>query len=194
VLTICYQSICEPEREYGYISTTDDYAAFSIKSCEIQVNSSQLISIVQQTPVGTLLNPTITPVLITDANGNIAVNTFDSKGYKFAVNGSAVAALVTVKLNNVWPDFVFKPTYQLPSLSEVKAYIDQSQHLPEIPSEQEIAKDGQNIGEMNKLLLNKVEELTLYLIEKGRQLKEQAAEFQKQNRRLMKLEGMMISK
>jgi hypothetical protein len=55
----------------------------------------------------------------------------------------------------------------------VKTYIDQNHHLPEIPSEQEVAKNGINLGEMNKLLLKKVEELTLYLIEKDKKEKEQ---------------------
>ncbi|NVM62199.1 hypothetical protein FHW88_000475 [Mucilaginibacter sp. SG538B] len=156
-----------------YIVSTQDWPAFSVKSCKLgNGGQSQLQTITSQTPTGTDITPAILPVLITDANGNIAINTFDSKGYKFAVNGSAVATSVTVKLNNVWPDYVFKPSYQLPSLSEVKTYIDQHQHLPEIPSEQEIAKDGQNLGEMNKLLLKKVEELTLYLIEKDRKEKE----------------------
>lgn len=100
------------------------------------------------------------------ATGNVGIGTTDTKGYKLGVNGSAIATSVTVKLNSAWPDYVFKPSYQLPALADVKSYIDKNQHLPEIPSEQEIAKDGQNLGEMNKLLLKKVEELTLYLIEK----------------------------
>jgi len=96
-------------------------------------------------------------------------------GYKFAVNGSAIATSITVMLKSNWPDYVFKPTYQLRPLTEVKEYIDQHQHLPEIPSADEIAKDGLNLGEMNKLLLKKVEELTLYLIEKDSEIKEQKA-------------------
>jgi hypothetical protein len=59
----------------------------------------------------------------------------------------------------------------------LKTYIDQNQHLPEIPSEQEILRDGQSLGEMNRLLLKKVEELTLYLIE----LKAEVSQLQKQN-------------
>lgn len=90
-------------------------------------------------------------------------------GYKLAVNGSAIATAVFVKLYSAWPDYVFKPTYKLPSLSDVKSYIDQNQHLPEIPSADEIAKEGLNLGEMNKLLVKKVEELTLYLIEKDKE-------------------------
>ncbi|SDP94770.1 hypothetical protein SAMN05428975_3992 [Mucilaginibacter sp. OK268] len=155
-----------------YIIITQDYPAISIKSFKLPSNNGQLQAIVQQAPIGTDVTPVLLPVMITDANGNIALNTYDSKGYKFAVNGSAIATSMTVKLNSAWPDYVFKKDYQLPSLSDVKAYIDQNQHLPEIPSEQQIAKEGLNLGEMNKLLMKKVEELTLYLIEKDKKEKE----------------------
>jgi hypothetical protein len=123
------------------------------------------------TPAMSLLTAN-TRRLTIDYYGNVGVNTTDTKGYKFAVNGTAVATAVTVKLNANWPDYVFKKDYTLPALSDVKAFIDQNQHLPEIPSEQEIAKNGQNLGEMNKLLLKKVEELTLYLIENQKQINE----------------------
>lgn len=66
---------------------------------------------------------------------------------------------------NGWSDYVFISKYNLPSFSWVKAYINKSQHLPEVPSEQEVLKNGINLGERNKLLLKKVEELTLYLIQ-----------------------------
>jgi hypothetical protein len=152
-----------------YVVVTNDYPAISIKSYKLPSTNGQLQAIVEQTPVGTDITPAIVPVLITDGNGNIALNTYDAKGYKLAVNGPAIATAMTVKLNSNWPDYVFKKDYTLPALSDVKAFIDQNQHLPEIPSEQDIAKDGQNLGEINKLLLKKVEELTLYLIEKDKQ-------------------------
>jgi hypothetical protein len=100
-----------------------------------------------------------------DKDGNVSVGTSEAKGYTFAVNGSAIATSVTVKLNSIWPDYVFKPHYVLPSLSSVSSFIKEHQHLPEIPSEQEIIKNGLDLGEMNKLLMKKVEELTLYAIE-----------------------------
>ncbi|NVM62172.1 hypothetical protein FHW88_000448 [Mucilaginibacter sp. SG538B] len=109
---------------------------------------------------------------INDNGMSIGTQTMPS-GYKLAVNGSAIVTSLIIKLNSNWPDYVFKPTYQLPSLAEVKSYIDQNQHLPEIPSADEIAKDGLNVGEMNKLLMKKVEELTLYLIEKDDKEQEQ---------------------
>jgi hypothetical protein len=101
--------------------------------------------------------------------GNVAIGTTDPQGHKLAVNGDIIATKITVKPYGNWPDFVFKPTYNLPSLSEVKSYIDQNQHLPDMPSAATVEKDGQDIGEMNKLLLKKVEELTLYVIEKDKQ-------------------------
>ncbi|WP_184550888.1 hypothetical protein [Mucilaginibacter sp. FT3.2] len=102
--------------------------------------------------------------LTIDQNGNIGINTTDTKYYRLAVNGSMIANSVTVKAYP-WADYVFKSEYRLRPLAEVKAYIDRNQHLPEIPSAQEVAANGVNLGEMNTLLLKKVEELTLYLIE-----------------------------
>ncbi|WPU95631.1 hypothetical protein SNE25_08880 [Mucilaginibacter sabulilitoris] len=117
--------------------------------------------------------------------GNVGVGVIDTKGYKLAVNGGVIATAVTVKLNSDWPDYVFKRDYKLPSLAAVKTYIDQHQHLPEIPSEQEIVKKGLDLGEMNKVLVKKVEELTLYLLE---QKEETAKQAQLQEARIKHLE------
>ncbi|MDN3581381.1 hypothetical protein [Mucilaginibacter flavus] len=104
--------------------------------------------------------------------GNVGINTIDTKGYKFAVNGNAIATSMTVKLYANWPDFVFKPDYELPALTDIKTYIDQNHHLPEIPSEQEVAQNGLNLGEMNRLLLKKMEEMTLYMVEAKEEINE----------------------
>jgi hypothetical protein len=88
-----------------------------------------------------------------------------------SVNGNIRSKEVKVELNN-WPDYVFKPTYILPTLTEVKTYIDKNHHLPEMPSEAEVKENGINLGEMVKLQTKKIEELTLYLIEKDRLDKE----------------------
>jgi len=108
------------------------------------------------------------------ALGNVGIGTVNPQN-KLDVNGTIHSKQVNVDLNG-WPDYVFKKDYQLPSLQEVKTYIDQNHHLPEMPSEQQVAKDGLNLGEMNKLLTKKVEELTLYLIEKDNKDKEQTAQ------------------
>lgn len=86
-----------------------------------------------------------------------------------ATDGSVHAKAFYVTLNN-WPDYVFSPTYQLPELSQVKYYIDQYHHLPDMPSTSDVAQNGLNVGETEKILTRKVEELTLYLVDKDEQL------------------------
>lgn len=63
-----------------------------------------------------------------------------------------------------WPDHVFKTGYNLMSLDEVASFVEANKHLPGVPSEEEVANNGVNVGEMNATLLQKVEELTLYMI------------------------------
>lgn len=94
--------------------------------------------------------------------GKVGIGTI-TPDTKLAVNGTIHAQAVKVDLIG-WPDYVLKPAYSLKPLSEVKSYIDQNHHLPEMPSEKEVADKGVDLGEMNKLLTKKVEELTLYLI------------------------------
>lgn len=103
-------------------------------------------------------------------NGNVGIGITHPQN-KLDVNGTIHTKAVLIDLNG-WADYVFKPSYLLRPLTEVKAFIDQNQHLPEVPSEQEIVKKGLNVGEMNKLLMKKVEELTLYLIENQKQINE----------------------
>ena len=89
--------------------------------------------------------------------------------YRLSVNGKVRAESVKVYTN--WADFVFESDYNLPTLSEVESYIDQNGHLKDIPSAEEVEQNGIELGEMNKLLLQKIEELTLYLIEKDKEIK-----------------------
>jgi len=106
-----------------------------------------------------------------DYQGNIGIGTTSiPSAYKLAVNGAAIATSMTVKLYADWPDYVFKKNYHLLALSEVKTYIDKNQHLPNMPSEAEVAKNGINLGEIVKVQTKKIEELTLYLIEKDKQV------------------------
>jgi hypothetical protein len=104
--------------------------------------------------------------------GYVGIGTTDTHGFAFAVNGSAIATSMTVKLYANWPDYVFKPEYHLVPLNEIKTYIDRNQHLPDMPSEAEVTKNGINLGEMNTLLTKKVEELTLYAIEQKEEIEQ----------------------
>jgi hypothetical protein len=108
---------------------------------------------------------------IIDDTGNAGIGT-STPDAKLTVNGTVHAKEVKVN-TNILPDYVFDKEYNLTSLKDVKAYIDKNHHLPEIPSAQQVAKDGLNLGEMNTRLLKKIEELTLYLIEKDTELKKQ---------------------
>lgn len=72
---------------------------------------------------------------------------------------------------STWSDFVFHKNYVLRSLAEVEQFIKEKRHLPDVPSAQKVAKDGYSQHEMNKILLQKVEELTLYVIELEKQVK-----------------------
>jgi hypothetical protein len=112
--------------------------------------------------------------------GNVGIGTTDNAAwqlatstYKLAVEGKIITEEVTVKLRANWPDYVFNPKYTLMPLTDVKSYIDKNHHLPDMPTAAQVEKDGLNLGEMNKLLLKKVEELTLYLIEKDKNEQQQ---------------------
>ena len=96
--------------------------------------------------------------------GNVGIGTI-SPDAKLAVSGQVHAQEVKVSIAVPGPDYVFDKNYKLSSLEEIKNYIDQNKHLPEIPSAKEMEKNGIQLGEMNMLLLKKIEELTLYVIE-----------------------------
>ena len=81
-----------------------------------------------------------------------------------AVNGKIEAKGIKVVPAATWPDYVFAENYKLPSLTEIEQFIKANKHLPEIPSEQEVKRDGVELSDMNIKLLKKVEELTLYII------------------------------
>ncbi len=104
--------------------------------------------------------------------GNVSIGTNDSKGYKFAVKGDMIAEKVVVKLHADWPDFVFAKKYGLMPLDEVETFIEKNHHLPNIPSAKEVEEKGIDLGEMNAALLQKVEELTLYVIELKKEIED----------------------
>jgi len=101
-------------------------------------------------------------------SGNVGIGTMEPQE-KLVVKGKILAEEIKVQAIN-WPDYVFKPEYQLPSLAETEQYILNNGHLPEVPKATEVEANGVSLGEMNKILLKKVEELTIHLIEKEKQL------------------------
>ncbi|MFH6985804.1 hypothetical protein [Marinoscillum luteum] len=106
-------------------------------------------------------------------NHKVAIGTTDFSGnHRLRVEGSIGAREIKVEGGPGWSDFVFKNDYKLRTLEEVEQHISEKGHLPEIPSEAEVAENGINLGEMNAKLLQKIEELTLYLIEQNKEIKE----------------------
>lgn len=95
----------------------------------------------------------------------------------FQVNNDGVVRSreIIVNLQQAWPDYVFKPDYELTPLNQVEEFITKNGHLPNVPSAEVVEKDGVELGEMNRILLEKVEELTLHLIEQQKMLQAQAA-------------------
>lgn len=91
------------------------------------------------------------------------------------VPGKVKATEVKV-ISNVWADYVFDSTYNLRSLTEVKNYINENKHLPGIANAKEIKENGLSLGEMQQKQMEKIEELTLYLIKQDEQIKELKSE------------------
>ncbi|CAM4005435.1 MULTISPECIES: hypothetical protein [Flavobacterium] len=131
-------------------------------------------------------NPT--PAIEIWKNNNVTMSYYDwgkvgigtnNPDAKLTVNGDIHAKEVRIDLN-IAPDYVFekyydgystlKSDYKMPTLQEVEAYTKENKHLPEVPSAQEIKENGLKLGEMNAILLQKVEELTLYLIEQNKEI------------------------
>lgn len=92
--------------------------------------------------------------------------------FALAVQGGVVSTKVSVLDIDSWPDFVFGNNYKLMNLYELEQYINANQHLPEVPSAEEVSASGIDLGEMNAILLQKVEELTLHIIELQKQIDE----------------------
>jgi len=113
-----------------------------------------------------------------EANGNVGIGTDNPHGYKLAVNGYAIAEDFTVAEYNDWPDFVFTPKYHILSLNELDNFIQQYGHLPGIPTADDVKENGIKLGEINRKLLQKVEELTLYIIEQDKKIKAMEKEIQ----------------
>ena len=115
--------------------------------------------------------------------GNVGIGTSQiPSGYKLAVNGKIICEEVKVKLHTAWPDFVFRPEYKLMSLDELKKFISINNHLPDIPTRAQVEQDGNSVGDMQSKLLQKIEELTLYVLEQNEMLKM----LQKHNNELIK--------
>ena len=125
-------------------------------------------------------------VTMVSGGGNVGIGLLDPGANKLAVNGNIKAREVKVTLAG-WSDFVFEDDYDLPTLEEVEKYIKTHRHLPEIPSAKEVEENGVELGKMDSKLLQKIEELTLYMIDLNEEIKNLKNENIKLNEKIKNL-------
>lgn len=108
----------------------------------------------------------------TDGRVSVGSSNLLATGYLLNVDGKIIGEELKVQLSGSWPDYVFRKDYNLMSIEELEKSIKQNNHLPNIPSAADITADkGFEVGEMNRKLLEKVEELTLYIIDANKKIK-----------------------
>jgi hypothetical protein len=128
-------------------------------------------------------------VRVTD-NERVGIGT-STPDYKLDVNGTIRATEIKVVAQTA--DFVFDENYSLKDLSKVETFIKENKHLPDIPSALEMEASGVNLAEMNKLLLQKIEELTLYAIDKEKEVLELKEKDKKQTKKMEVLEERLFN-
>ncbi len=105
-------------------------------------------------------------------SGNVGIGTTNTQNYKLAVNGGILCEEIKVIVDVPSADYVFDKDYKLSSLAEIEAFINLHKHLPNIPSAETFKNEGYKIGEMDEMLLRKIEELTLYIIEQNKKIQQ----------------------
>lgn len=140
---------------------------------------------VNQDPRGTIITNWRDPLCL-KTNGNIVMNgkvginrENTTNGFALAVDGGIISTEVYVMTVENWPDFVFSQEYELMSLSDLKHYINTNHHLPDFPSEQEVKENGFEISDMQAQLLQKIEELTLYILQQEERILQLEQELKK---------------
>ena len=129
-----------------------------------------------------------TTVIMSKAGGNVGIGTTSpDPNSKLHVAGTIRAEEIKVEAQTA--DFVFEEDYQLKELSEVEQFISTNKHLPDIPSARQMEEEGVGLAEMNKLLLQKVEELMLYTIDQQKLIQSQKQQLQLFEQRLTKFEN-----
>jgi len=132
--------------------------------------------------LGSIKSNVASAALRWDGRGYVGIGT-NNPTEMLSVNGNIRAHQVKVETAN-WPDYVFKDDYQLTSLKDTEKFIQLHGHLPEVPKAEIVEKEGYSLNEMDKILLKKIEELTLHLIAKDKRIEDQQKELNSLKERL----------
>jgi hypothetical protein len=158
------------------INFNDSFTPLNVTGNDLTVNKFLPMTNEWELYVGTLTDPEkgASIAIKALANGNVGIGTTNPQD-KLTVAGNIGAREIKVT-TNAGADFVFDQAYKLPDLTTLEKFVKANKHLPEIPTAKEMVENGVNLGELNIKLLQKVEELTLHLIEKDKQLKVQGGQ------------------
>jgi len=145
----------------GKILVSDEYGSGSWMDASLLHDDDWLVTLTKE---GGLPEPH-SIYLNTDKYQSVLIGTdIPQRGYLLAVTGKILCEELKVKLVTDWPDYVFEKNHDIPSLKDVEKFIIENKNLPDVPTAKEVNEKGINIGEMNAILLKKVEELTVYII------------------------------
>ncbi len=114
-------------------------------------------------------------------DGNVGIGTINTYGYRLAVDGKILTDEVMIEDPANWYDCVFEPEYELRSIKNLESFIKKNKHLPDVPSEADVMENGYGLADMNSILLKKVEELTLYIIEQQKAIESQQGLIEEQH-------------
>lgn len=156
---------------------TETDKIFSVSAQDGTFAKKLTIGAVSSAPFSGLMNLTYT-VDATSSQTLFQIENTEDKLVQIDNQGLLKARRIIVN-QETWSDYVFEKEYNLLPLNEVERYIEEEKHLPGVPSEEEVKEEGVDVGKMDEILLKKIEEMTLYIIEMNKKLEEQAKEIEK---------------
>ena len=139
-------------------------------------------------PSGSRAEPPVNSIFKVKSNGKVGIGTFNTfpttagsislSNYKLFVKGGILTEEVRISLQSTWADYVFNKDYKLMPLNKVEDFIQKNGHLQNVPSAKEVKENGIELGEMAKIQQEKIEELTLYIIEQNKTNEKQTKEIE----------------